>query len=165
MYSRRATVSPNSIHVCPRRNALSDSDNSVPVNVGITFDPAFSGRWGYKCASCICWWERKCLTWEMGYGATETNKRISYGGEENNVCTERIALHIATDVWKHAGLAESMYQKARIYYYLPRGTVRCPVPIYTARKHRLSLQSQILRQISMQLFPRTKFTFLIFNMT
>ena len=41
-------MSSNSIHVCPKRNALSDSNNSVPVNVGITFDPTFSERWGYK---------------------------------------------------------------------------------------------------------------------
>lgn len=66
MYSRRATVSPNSIRVCPRRNALSESDNSVPVNVGITFDPAFSGWWRYKRASCICRWENALHgRWDM----------------------------------------------------------------------------------------------------
>lgn len=43
----------------------------------------------------------------MGYVATKANKRISYDDEENNVCVERIALHIATGVWKRAGLTES----------------------------------------------------------
>lgn len=32
----------------PKRKVPSDSDNSVPVSVEITFDPAFSSRWGYK---------------------------------------------------------------------------------------------------------------------
>lgn len=53
----------------------------------------------------------------MEYLRTEANKRISRGGEANNVCTGRIALHVATDVWKRAGLARSMRQKAGISYY------------------------------------------------
>lgn len=140
MYSRRATVSPNSIRVCPKRNALSESDNSVPVNVGITFDPAFSGWWGYKRASCICRWENALHgRWDM---SQRKPIREFPTAAWKTTFTKRIALHIATDIWKRAGLAESMYQKARIYYYLPRGTIRCPISIHTV--HRVFSQSQIL---------------------
>ncbi|KAL0101948.1 hypothetical protein PUN28_018480 [Cardiocondyla obscurior] len=97
---------------CLRRGSGSHSVSSsiALVNAGIIFDPAFSDL-GWIKVCLVHSLVGKCLTWKMGYVATEANKRISYDGEENNVCTEQIALHIAADVWKRAGLAESMYQK------------------------------------------------------
>lgn len=111
----------------------------------------------------------KCFTWVMGYVAAEANKRISCGGEENNVCVEWIPLHVATDVWKRAGLAESMYQKDLLLFAegshslscfdicTQRGNIGCPSPPPSLAP--VTNSTINLHAISF----RANFTFLIFN--
>lgn len=93
----------------------------------------------------------------MEYVTEEANKRISYGGKGNNVSAQRITLAIATDVWNRAGLAKSMYRKAKIYYYLTKETIHYPILMYIGASQNRRVSFHLYNKYQCNFFSRNIF--------